>query len=60
MNPIFIKFSQVLKNKATVLVVLFGLASCIITAQTSDSLFVKANNSYQKGAYQEAVDTYKK
>jgi tetratricopeptide (TPR) repeat protein len=60
MKTIFITFSQILKNKTTVLVVFFSLTSGLITAQTPDSLFVKANNFYQKGAYQEAVDTYKK
>ena len=60
METIFIKFSEILKSKTTVLIVFFSLIGNIMTAQTSDSLFVKANNFYQKEAYKEAVDTYKK
>lgn len=60
METIFIKFSEILKSKTSLLVVFFGLMSSLIEAQTPDSLFVKANNFYQKEAYQEAVDTYKK
>jgi len=60
METIFIKFSEILKSKTTVLIVFFSLIGNLIAAQTSDSLFVKANNFYQKEAYKKAVDTYKK
>jgi tetratricopeptide (TPR) repeat protein len=60
MKRIIVYIKTLLKSRSFALGIFILMLSSVASAQTPDSLFVKANNFYQKGNYKDAIETYKK